>query len=73
MHINHTLNVDLGERSYPIYIGSGLLGQADLITRHIHGRSALVVSNDTVAPLYLATVQQALDSKQTIDMTGALR
>jgi 3-dehydroquinate synthase len=64
MHINHTLNVDLGERSYPIYIGSGLLGQADLITRHIHGRSALIVSNDTVAPLYLAAVQQALDSKQ---------
>jgi 3-dehydroquinate synthase len=64
MHIDHTLNVDLGERSYPIYIGSGLLGQADLITRHIHGRSALIVSNDTVAPLYLATVQQALDDKQ---------
>jgi len=64
MHINHTLNVDLGERSYPIYIGSGLLGQADLITRHIHGRSALIVSNDTVAPLYLATVQQVLDGKQ---------
>ena len=64
MHIDHTLKVDLGERSYPIYIGSGLLGQADLITRHIHGQSALIVSNDTVAPLYLATVQQALDGKQ---------
>jgi 3-dehydroquinate synthase len=64
MHINHTLNVDLGERSYPIYIGTGMLGQSDLITRHIQGRSALIVSNDTVAPLYLAAVQQALDSKQ---------
>ena len=64
MHINHTLNVDLGERSYPIYIGSGLLGQAELITRHIHGQSALIVSNDIVAPLYLEAVQQALDSKQ---------
>ena len=64
MHINHTLNVDLGERSYPIYIGSGLLGQAELITRHILGQSALIVSNDTVAPLYLEAVQQALDSKQ---------
>jgi len=64
MHINHTLNVDLGDRSYPIYIGTGLLGQADLITRHIHGQSALIVSNVTVAPLYLETVQQALDSKQ---------
>ena len=64
MHINHTLNVDLGERSYPIYIGSGLLAQAELITRHILGQSALIVSNDTVAPLYLEAVQQALDSKQ---------
>ena len=64
MHINHTLNVDLGDRSYPIYIGTGLLSQADLITRHIHGQSALIVSNDTVAPLYLETLQQALDSKQ---------
>jgi len=64
MHINHTLNVDLGERSYPIYIGSELLDQADLIARHIHGQSALIVSNDTVAPLYLEAVQRALDSKQ---------
>ena len=64
MQINHTLNVDLDERSYPIYIGTGMLGQADLITRHIQGRSALIVSNDTVAPLYLAAVQQALDGKQ---------
>ncbi len=64
MHINHTLKVDLGERSYPIYIGSELLDQADLIARHIHGQSALIVSNDTVAPLYLEAVQQALDSKQ---------
>ena len=64
MHINHTLKVDLDERSYPIYIGSELLDQADLIARHIHGQSALIVSNDTVAPLYLEAVQQALDSKQ---------
>ena len=64
MHINHTLNVDLGERSYPIYIGSGLLGQAELITPHILGQSALIVSNDTVAPLYLGAVQQALESKK---------
>jgi len=64
MHINHTLNVDLGERSYPIYIGSELLDQAELIARHIHGQSALIVSNDTVATLYLEAVQQALDSKQ---------
>jgi len=62
MHIKHTLNVDLDDRSYPIYIGTGLLNQADLISRHVHGRSALVVTNSTVAPLYLEPVQKALDS-----------
>ena len=64
MHIQHQLEVDLDDRSYPIYIGTGLIGLADLIGRHIHGRSALIVTNITVAPLYLEAVQQALDSRQ---------
>jgi 3-dehydroquinate synthase len=51
-----TLTVDLGERSYPIHIGQGLLGMPDLLTRHIHGRQVMVVTNETVAPLYLDTV-----------------
>jgi 3-dehydroquinate synthase len=62
MPIKHTLNVDLDERSYPIYIGNGLLREAELLTRHIHGQTALIVSNSTVAPLYLETVQQSLES-----------
>jgi 3-dehydroquinate synthase len=62
MPIKHTLNVDLDERSYPIYIGSGLLGEAELLTRHILGQTALIVSNNTVAPLYLASVQRSLDA-----------
>jgi 3-dehydroquinate synthase len=62
MPIKHTLNVDLDTRGYPIYIGSGLLKEADLLTRHIHGQTALIVSNSTVAPLYLESVQQSLDS-----------
>lgn len=48
-----TLTVDLGERRYPIHIGPGLLGQPDLLRPHIPGRQVLVVSNETVAPLYL--------------------
>ena len=48
-----TLRVELGERSYPIHIGSGLLGRAELIGPHIRGRQVLVVTNETVAPLYL--------------------
>ena len=62
MHIKHRLNVDLDDRSYPIYIGTELLNQADLISRHVNGRSALVVTNSTVAPLYLEPVQKALDT-----------
>jgi 3-dehydroquinate synthase len=55
-----TLNLDLGERSYPIHIGQGLLQQAELVTPHIKGRSAVVVSNTTVAPLYLEATQRLL-------------
>jgi 3-dehydroquinate synthase len=64
MHIKHQLEVDLDDRSYPIYIGTGLIGQADLIGPHIHGQSAMIVTNSTVAPLYLEAVRQALDSRQ---------
>jgi len=56
-----TLQVDLGERSYPIHIGSGLLDRPELLTDHIGGSSALVVSNTTVAPLYLDRVLTHLD------------
>ncbi|WP_046061205.1 3-dehydroquinate synthase [Methylotuvimicrobium alcaliphilum] len=54
-----TLQVDLGQRSYPIYIGSRLLEKADLLTRHIRSKQILIVTNETVAPLYL---QQVLDN-----------
>ncbi|RZC66727.1 hypothetical protein C5167_010407 [Papaver somniferum] len=54
------VDVDLGNRSYPIYIGSGLLEQPDLLQRHVHGKRVLVVTNTTVAPLYLDKVVSAL-------------
>ena len=55
-----TLTVDLGERSYPIYIGEGLLSRSDLIKPHLAGRQVAIVTNETVAPLYLETLQQCL-------------
>ncbi|QCD91132.1 3-dehydroquinate synthase, chloroplastic [Vigna unguiculata] len=55
-----TVEVDLGNRSYPIYIGSGLLDQPDYLQRHVHGKRVLVVTNKTVAPLYLDKVVDAL-------------
>ena len=48
-----SLNVDLGERSYPITIGPQLLADPALLARHVQGRSAAIVTNTTVAPLYL--------------------
>lgn len=55
-----TLTVDLAERSYPIYIGSDLLRQAQFFTPHIVGRKVAIVSNTTVAPLYLQQLREAL-------------
>lgn len=55
-----TLTVALGERSYPIYIGSGLLANPDLYRPHVQGRQAMIVTNATVAPLYLEPVRGAL-------------
>lgn len=53
-----TLQVDLGDRSYPIYIGSGLLGSPELIVPHVRGSQVMIVSNETVAPIYLDKTQQ---------------
>ncbi len=55
-----TLKLDLGARSYPIYIGGGLLNRGDLLAQHISGKQVLVVSNVTVAPLYLDQTLAAL-------------
>jgi len=62
MAVSHTVSVDLGERSYPIYIGSGLLHEAEYLVDHIPGSSALIVTNTVVAPLYLEAVEQALQA-----------
>lgn len=55
------LIVELGDRSYPIYIGSGLLQAADLLKEHIKGSQVMVVTNETVAPLYLQQLLSLLD------------
>ena len=55
-----TLHVELGERSYPVYIGQGLLSRAGLFTQHIPGRQVMIVTNKTVAPLYLDKLRSGL-------------
>lgn len=56
----HQLSVSLGDRSYPISIGPGLLSRTDLFASAVRGRQVLIVTNTTVAPLYLATLKAAL-------------
>lgn len=58
------LSVDLGDRSYPIYIGQNLLAQPELIRPAIRGRQVCIVTNETVAPLYLAALMAGLDGYQ---------
>lgn len=54
------LLVQLDDRSYPIYIGSGLLSRPELFTQHIKSRQVLVVTNETIAPLYLDAILKNL-------------
>jgi 3-dehydroquinate synthase len=55
-----TVNVELGERAYPIHIGSDLIGQAALFAPHIAGSSVTIVTNTTVDPLYGDALRHAL-------------
>lgn len=60
----NTTQVELGSRSYPIYIGENNLCQAELITRHIKSKQVVVVTNETIAPLYLDVVTAHLHQYQ---------
>ena len=58
-----SITVDLGERSYPIVIGSGLLGGGFELSEYVRGGDCLIVSNETVAPLYLDALTANLAAK----------
>ncbi len=59
-----TVNVDLGDRSYPIFIGTGLLAESQRLRSFIRGKQVCIVTNETIAPLYLAGLQEALAGLQ---------
>ncbi len=62
----HTVEVDLGVRSYPIHIGPNLLSQVDILFPYIKSQ-VMVVSNTTVAPLYMETVVAQLSVSFRVD------
>jgi 3-dehydroquinate synthase len=55
-----TLTVALGDRSYPIHIGRGLISESGLYRPHVRGGQVMIVTNETVAPLYLELTRAAL-------------
>ena len=59
-----TVNVDLGRATYPIDIGPGLLGDGGTLGRRVPGADLLVLSNETIAPLYLARVKAGLRDRR---------
>jgi len=60
-----TVNVDLGNRSYPIFIGQHLLGEKKHLTPYIKGQQVMVVTNETIAPLYLEQTLASLTDFKT--------
>ncbi|MBR2514130.1 MAG: 3-dehydroquinate synthase [Halomonas sp.] len=70
LNAQRTLTVSLGDRSYPIHIGAGLLQHANGLTPYLAGQQVMVVTNDTIAPLYLealcATLPGHLDVRSVV-------
>jgi 3-dehydroquinate synthase len=63
-----TLNVELGTRSYPILIASGLLGRPQVFEQHLQARELLIVSDTTVAPLYLGALSASLGKRRKVEV-----
>ena len=56
------IEVDLGERSYPIYIGDSILSDQALINKYITSNQVLIVMNENIAPLYLQKIESHLNN-----------
>ena len=63
-----TLTVNLGDRSYPIYIGVELLQNHTLIQKHIQTKAVCIVSNTTVSKLYLSELKKSLNDYRVIEV-----
>ncbi|HEX2585796.1 MAG TPA: 3-dehydroquinate synthase [Steroidobacteraceae bacterium] len=63
------LPAETTDRSYPILIGPKLLQDVTLISKHVSARNVLIVTNTTIAPLYLMTLKQALMGKRIAEIS----
>jgi 3-dehydroquinate synthase len=62
------VEISLGDRSYPIIIGPGLIEDANLLGAHISARQLLIVTNGTVAPLYAAALRNSLPGRRMVEV-----
>jgi 3-dehydroquinate synthase len=63
-----TLGVALGNRSYPIHIGAGLVDRPELYRPYLGGGSVAIVTNEVLAPLYLPRVKEAVKGTRVIEI-----
>jgi 3-dehydroquinate synthase len=63
-----TLNVELGSRSYPIVIDAGVLGRPQIFRQYLPAQDVAIVSNTTVAPLYLSVLAAGLAGRRTVEI-----
>ena len=61
-----TINIQFDERSYPIYIGEGLISNYELISQHILGKKVAIITNETVADIYLKTLMETVSSHKEL-------
>lgn len=64
LSIMYSVEVSLGERSYPIHIGPGLIDDAELVRKCIPARQVMIVTNEVVSPLYLGRLERSLAADQ---------
>ncbi len=62
------IDVELGDRSYPIFIGAGAMAQAEELNRAIPARDVLLITNTTVGPLYAGKLATALAPRRCIEV-----
>ncbi|CAO1661057.1 3-dehydroquinate synthase [Salinicola sp. NYA28a] len=55
-----SLNVSLGDRSYPIHVGAGILSSREHLLPYLAGRQVMIVTNEVIAPHYLAALKATL-------------
>ncbi|WP_025771338.1 3-dehydroquinate synthase [Thioalkalivibrio sp. HK1] len=65
--MKRTIEIGLGERSYPIHVGRGILGDPSSLAPHVAGRQVFVISDENVADLYLHSLERALEGSRGVD------